>query len=131
MSAPLSARSTSPSPSAPRSATTSEAQPASPRRRRRALLVALAILLPLALDLARPAPRQLSARGLIGAIHLYQATLSPRLGAVGVRCRFKPSCSHYAEGAIRKRGALVGSALAGWRVLRCGPWTPAGTVDRP
>ncbi len=133
MSAPLSRPATTATPpTAPRSSTRAEIdERARKPRRRRALLVALAILLPLAFDLARPAPRQLSARGLIGAIHLYQATLSPRLGAVGVRCRFKPSCSHYAEGAIRKRGALVGSVLAGWRVLRCGPWTPAGTVDPP
>jgi putative membrane protein insertion efficiency factor len=99
--------------------------------RRRAWIVALAISLVLALDLARPPAHQLSARGLIGAIHLYQATLSPQLGKAGVRCRFKPSCSHFAEGAIRKDGALVGSARAAWRILRCGPWTPAGTFDPP
>jgi len=99
--------------------------------RRRAWIVALAIGLVLALDLARPPSRQLSARGLIGAIHLYQATLSPQLGRAGVRCRFKPSCSHFAEGAIKKDGALVGSARAAWRILRCGPWTPAGTFDPP
>ena len=99
--------------------------------RRRAWIVALAIGLVLALDLARPPSHQLSARGLIGAIHLYQATLSPQLGRAGVRCRFKPSCSHFAEGAIKKDGALVGSARAAWRILRCGPWTPAGTYDPP
>jgi putative membrane protein insertion efficiency factor len=101
------------------------------RRRRRLLVVALALTLVFALDLARPPARQLSARGLIAAIHLYQATLSPRLGAAGVRCRFRPSCSHFAEGAIRKDGALVGSARAAWRILRCGPWSPAGTYDPP
>jgi putative membrane protein insertion efficiency factor len=84
-----------------------------------------------AVDLARPAPRQLSARALVGAIHVYQATLSKRLGAAGVRCRFTPTCSHFAVGAIRKDGALVGSARAAWRVMRCGPWTKAGTVDPP
>lgn len=99
--------------------------------RRRAWIVALAIGLVLALDLARPPAHQLSARGLIRAIHVYQATLSPQLGRAGVRCRFKPSCSHFAEGAIRKDGALVGSARAAWRILRCGPWTPAGTYDPP
>jgi putative membrane protein insertion efficiency factor len=95
------------------------------------LLAALAVLLPLALDLARPAPRQWTARGLVAAIHLYQATLSPGLGELGVRCRFRPTCSRFAEAAIRRHGALVGSLRAGWRVLRCGPWTPAGTVDPP
>jgi uncharacterized protein len=100
-------------------------------RRRKASIVALLLLLALGLDLARPPRDQLSARALLGAIHLYQATLSPRLGGLGVRCRFKPSCSHYAEGAIRKYGAAKGSLRAVWRVLRCGPWTPAGTLDPP
>ncbi len=104
----------------------------SPRGRRR-LLAALAVvvLLLLALDLARAPRHQLTARALVAAIHLYQATLSPVLGHAGVHCRFKPTCSHYAVGAIEKYGAFEGSAKAAWRVLRCGPWTPAGTVDPP
>jgi len=101
------------------------------RRHRRALLVAAVVVAVLALDLARAPERQVSARVLVASIHLYQATLSPLLARAGTRCRFEPSCSHYAEGAIRKDGALVGSARAAWRVLRCGPWTPAGTVDPP
>jgi hypothetical protein len=101
-----------------------------PRRRRLRALTAAFVLL-LALDLARPAPAQLSARALLAAIHAYQATASPRLAALGVRCRFRPTCSHYAEGAIRRDGALVGSLRAAWRVLRCGPWTKAGTDDPP
>jgi hypothetical protein len=66
---------------------------------------------------------------LLGTIGIYQATLSPVLGGVGVRCRFVPTCSHYAADAIRKDGALVGAARAIARVARCGPWTPAGTLD--
>lgn len=97
--------------------------------RRRVVLAILALLL--AADLARPAPRQLLGRAEIGAIHLYQVTLSPRLGAAGVRCRFRPTCSHYAEGAIEQDGALIGSARAAWRILRCGPWTKSGTYDPP
>ena len=127
MSAPLAAP-----PAAPPVAADRPSPPAAaPRRRRRLALALLALVLLLALDLVRPPARQWSARGLLGAIHLYQATLSPRLGALGVRCRFTPTCSRYAEGAIRRHGALAGSLRAGWRVLRCGPWTPAGTVDPP
>lgn len=63
---------------------------------------------------------------LIGLIHLYRATLS---GLVGGQCRFHPTCSHYAEEAIRVHGAARGSALAVWRILRCGPFTRGG-VDR-
>lgn len=85
----------------------------------------------LAFDLARAPEAQASARLLLGAIDLYQETLSPLLARSGARCRFEPSCSHYGEGAIREDGALVGSARAAWRVLRCGPWTEVGTVDPP
>jgi len=85
----------------------------------------------LALDVARPPADQISARALLAAIDLYQATLSRAMPKLGVRCRFRPSCSRYAEGAVRKYGALVGGARAFGRILRCGPWTPAGTVDWP
>lgn len=68
---------------------------------------------------------------MLAGIHLYQATLSPRMPALGVHCRFTPTCSHYGEESIKKHGALIGSAKAAWRVLRCGPWTAPGTVDPP
>jgi uncharacterized protein len=103
-------------------------------RRRRLLRAAAPLLLVaalLAIDLARPPARQASARLLLGGIHLYQATLSPRMAALGVQCRFRPTCSHYAEGAIARYGALSGSLRAAWRIVRCGPWTPLGTYDPP
>jgi hypothetical protein len=62
---------------------------------------------------------------LIGLILLYRATLS---GWLGGQCRFHPTCSHYAEEAVRVHGAIRGSLLAAWRLLRCGPFT-AGGVD--
>lgn len=64
---------------------------------------------------------------LIALIHLYRLTLGQMTGG---GCRFHPSCSHYAEEAIRNTGALRGSALAGWRVLRCSPLSKGG-VDYP
>ena len=64
---------------------------------------------------------------LVGLIRLYRVTLG---GWVGGQCRFYPSCSHYAEGAIRQAGAVQGTALAVWRVLRCSPLS-AGGVDYP
>lgn len=36
-------------------------------------------------------------------------------------CRFLPTCSEYAQVAIRQRGVMVGGALAVWRLLRCNP----------
>ena len=101
-----------------------------PRRRRALVALGVAAAL-LAFDLARAPERQWTAAAEIAAIHAYQRTLSPLLARGGVACRFRPSCSHYAEGAIRRDGALVGTLRAGWRILRCGPWTPAGTVDPP
>lgn len=109
------------------------APPAAPRRRsRRPLLVSLALVaVLLAVDLARPPQEQLTTRAALAALSVYQATLSPLLGDIGVQCRFRPTCSHYAVAAVRQDGALVGSLRAVGRVMRCGPWTPAGTVDPP
>ena len=56
-------------------------------------------------------------------ILVYRYTLSPMLGP---RCRFHPSCSAYALEALSTHGALRGSALAAWRVLRCNPWGTSG-----
>lgn len=63
---------------------------------------------------------------LIGLVRLYQATLS---GVLGGQCRFYPSCSHFAEDAIRAHGAIRGTGLTIWRVLRCNPFGPGG-IDR-
>lgn len=99
--------------------------------RRRRWIVAGIVLALLAVDFLLPPERQISARLLLGAIDLYQATLSPLLARSGTRCRFRPTCSHYGEMAIRKYGTVRGSLKTVWRIARCGPWTPAGTVDVP
>ena len=41
-------------------------------------------------------------------------------------CKFHPSCSQYAGDAVRKYGVLRGSFKAGWRILRCNPWSHGG-----
>ena len=101
------------------------------RRVRPAVVASACVLLLLALDLSRAPARQWTARAELWAIARYREHLSPWLARAGTRCRFTPSCSRYAEAAIRADGALVGTARAGWRVLRCGPWTAAGTLDPP
>lgn len=53
----------------------------------------------------------------------YRYGLSPLLGP---RCRFYPSCSAYALGAIDEHGALRGAYLALRRILRCHPWHEGG-----
>jgi putative membrane protein insertion efficiency factor len=65
---------------------------------------------------------------LIGLIHLYRLTLS---GWLGSQCRFYPTCSHYAEDAIRLHGAARGSLMAAWRIARCGPFTQGGVDHVP
>jgi putative membrane protein insertion efficiency factor len=60
-------------------------------------------------------------------IRLYQRLISPALPA---RCKYHPSCSQYAVGAIRQHGVLKGSLKACWRLLRCNPWSHGG-VDYP
>jgi hypothetical protein len=49
--------------------------------------------------------------------------LSPLLGQ---RCKYHPSCSQYALDALREFGVLRGLVLAGWRLLRCNPWSHGG-----
>jgi len=56
-------------------------------------------------------------------VRIYQRWLSP---AFGSRCRYYPSCSEYAAQAIERFGILRGLALAGWRLLRCNPWSHGG-----
>ena len=65
---------------------------------------------------------------LIGLIRAYQLTLSPLLMP---SCRFHPSCSAYALGAVREHGAIKGFLLSGWRLLRCNPWNGGGVDPVP
>ena len=67
----------------------------------------------------------------IGGIHAYQRTVAPLLTLAGTKCRFTPTCSHYAEIAITREGLWAGGWKAARRVARCGPWTPTGTRDEP
>jgi putative membrane protein insertion efficiency factor len=60
----------------------------------------------------------------LSLIRLYQMTLSR--GMPENTCRFYPSCSHYGYQAVYKYGAIRGSLMAGWRVLRCNPFNPGG-----
>ena len=89
------------------------------------------VMIAIALDLRRVPSDQLTTRAAVGAIHVYQATLSPLYARMGVQCRFTVSCSHYGEAVIQRFGIVRGGAMAMKRVFRCGPWTPAGTVDMP
>ncbi len=65
---------------------------------------------------------------LIGLVRLYRLLLSPWLGQ---DCRFAPTCSHYAIEALARHGAIAGSALATWRILRCNPLCQGGCDPVP
>jgi uncharacterized protein len=67
----------------------------------------------------------------LAGIHAYQRTLSPLAARAGLRCRFTPTCSRYAESVIARDGIVRGGWRAVSRIARCGPWTPAGTSDPP
>src|SRR2546427_142984 len=73
-----------------------------------------------------PPAWQPSARGSIALIHAYQATGSHAMEAGGIRCRYTPTCSHYAEEAIAFYGTLGGGARAVGRIWRCSPWGGSG-----
>jgi hypothetical protein len=82
-------------------------------------------------DVTRPPALQASARLAVAGIHLYQRALSPAAARAGAVCRFTPTCSRYAEAVITRHGTLRGGWLAIKRIMRCGPWTSAGTKDPP
>lgn len=81
-------------------------------------------------DAAVPRDREWSTAAMLGLIGEYREHVSPRLKG-RVQCRFVPTCSAYGLESVRKHGALRGSGRAASRILRCGPWTPLGTIDPP
>ena len=62
---------------------------------------------------------QLFALPLRGLVWIYRYAISPLIGA---NCRYQPTCSAYAEEALRKHGAFKGGWLALKRIGRCHPW---------
>ena len=60
---------------------------------------------------------------LIAPIRGYQRFVSPMFPR---RCKYHPTCSQYAVDAIREFGVTRGVVLAGWRLLRCNPWSHGG-----
>ena len=65
---------------------------------------------------------------LIGFVKAWRAVVSPLYGPV---CKYYPSCSAYGLEALKLHGAVKGSALAVWRILRCNPWSRGGVDPVP
>lgn len=62
----------------------------------------------------------------LAALHAYRATISHAYGDV---CKYYPSCSAYAVGAVQQHGAVKGAVLAAARIARCHPWAQGGIDD--
>jgi uncharacterized protein len=62
-------------------------------------------------------------RAFLAPIALYQRWISPTRPR---RCRYEPTCSAYAAESIERFGAARGLLLAGWRLLRCNPFSHGG-----
>ena len=59
----------------------------------------------------------------LALVYLYRFTF----GALSSgSCKYHPTCSQYALDALRRYGLVRGSILAGWRLLRCNPWSRGG-----
>jgi putative membrane protein insertion efficiency factor len=61
-------------------------------------------------------------------IRAWRLLISPLYGPT---CKYYPSCSAYGLEAVRRHGAVRGSALTVWRILRCNPWSDGGVDDVP
>ena len=59
----------------------------------------------------------------VAPVLAYQRLLSPLLPR---RCKYEPTCSRYAVDAVRELGVVRGLVVAGWRLLRCNPWSHGG-----
>jgi len=68
------------------------------------------------------------AQMLIWLVKAYQYALSPYFGQ---KCRFSPTCSHYACQALHKYGAVRGTGYTLRRLLRCHPWHAGGHDPLP
>ena len=62
-------------------------------------------------------------RALMILVKTYRLLLSPRLGNA---CRFEPTCSAYSLQALEQHGAIAGTTLTLYRLVRCQPWCQGG-----
>jgi len=59
----------------------------------------------------------------LALIYVYKNFISPFTPA---SCRYEPTCSSYAQQALKKHGIIKGGFLAVKRILSCHPWGGKG-----
>jgi len=65
----------------------------------------------------------------VGLLRLVRLAFMPFVAMTSITprvCKYEPTCSHYAEQAVRRHGVVRGLSLAAWRLLRCNPWSKGG-----
>jgi putative membrane protein insertion efficiency factor len=65
----------------------------------------------------------------VAVLRLARLALTPFVAMTSITprvCKYEPTCSHYAEQAVRRHGVARGLGLATWRLLRCNPWSKGG-----
>ena len=93
------------------------------------LIAAAAIAAAAIFDWTRPPPDQVSVRAYERTVvTVYRGVVRPTTARF-IRCRFRPSCSHYSLQAMRTHGFPKGLWLTTWRLMRCNPWVRFSTYD--
>ena len=92
-------------------------------------LYALAFLMLLAaLDSARRPEAQVTAKGWVAGVRLYQRAGRPVTSRL-IHCRYRPTCSEYSVQAVERFGIVRGLALTARRLRSCTTSVPEGTED--
>lgn len=96
------------------------------------LFIALTLVLALLLfaDLSRQPKQQYTVKILVFPIEKYHEYVTPHLKGT-VACKFTPTCSAYAMMALKKHGALKGTAMIIRRLAKCSPLSSAHGEDYP
>ena len=63
---------------------------------------------------------------LLFILRVYKKFISPLFKAMGVECKYYPTCSEYAKLAIEKYGCIKGIYLSIKRIIKCNPFSKGG-----
>ena len=91
-------------------------------------LIGIVLACSILLDSTRDPSDQITVKALVAGIRIYQKTCLPLVSRF-VRCRYRPTCSHYCVQALQRHGIGRGSWLCARRLLSCTKEVPPGTLD--